>query len=478
MDLLKKLSMTRDSFKERKVFFNAIRKGVLREIEEMFNQGVDVNMKGICGGTSLMKASDAGHADVARYLLDKGADVNAKALLGGTSLMKASSMGHVGVMRVLLDKGAEVNAKDFFGGTSLMKASSFGHTAAMKILLESDADMNAKDRDGCTALISAASSGHVDAVRLLLDRGANVYLKTTWGDTAFKTASDKHRPEIAKILQEAMQMAPVSAVAATPMASGPIVSRKDRSVGIEQKQSAVTGALIPSAPASLCGGCGQAVLSAGKDAGFNETSKEFPYFCPFCDQWFHERCARNNFWSGPGCPSCPKKNLLRPVFFCRTCDTEVTVRAGSLWPDFQCATCSRPVSMMAFEKVGSNETFLCVLIGIVSLAGLIWSYEAAVPAVIKVMAWIIAVPLALPWLANGLASMLAGMTRTTLNIKAPAEGGLRLQTAEAREFRQKPMKHRLFRIYFFYACHAIYAMFFCALAMGFIFWVTSVAHSR
>ena len=53
-----------------------------------------------------MMASQNGHLDVVRVLLDKGAEVNAKRIDGTTALMVASQNGHREVVRELLEKGA------------------------------------------------------------------------------------------------------------------------------------------------------------------------------------------------------------------------------------------------------------------------------------------------------------------------------------------------------------------------------------
>jgi len=65
-----------------------------------------------------MSASDGGHEDVARLLIDKGADVNAKDVHDLTSLMRASQDGHKGAATLLIEKGADVNAKDQNGKTA------------------------------------------------------------------------------------------------------------------------------------------------------------------------------------------------------------------------------------------------------------------------------------------------------------------------------------------------------------------------
>ena len=66
-------------------------------------------------------------------------------------LITASEYGHINTVRRLLEEGADVNVKDDRGSTALMYASEEGHVETVKLLLEKGADVNAKDNDGGTA---------------------------------------------------------------------------------------------------------------------------------------------------------------------------------------------------------------------------------------------------------------------------------------------------------------------------------------
>ena len=61
-------------------------------------------------------------------------------------LHNASQHGHVDAMRLLIEHGASVNAKNEWDNTPLHKASFKGHTDAMKLLIEHGADVYAKDK--------------------------------------------------------------------------------------------------------------------------------------------------------------------------------------------------------------------------------------------------------------------------------------------------------------------------------------------
>ena len=57
---------------------------------------------------------NCGHTSIVQYLLDEGAPVDTQDVDGVTSLMLASELGHSDIVRVLINYGADVNilAKD------------------------------------------------------------------------------------------------------------------------------------------------------------------------------------------------------------------------------------------------------------------------------------------------------------------------------------------------------------------------------
>ena len=64
-------------------------------------------------------ASERGHLDIVKCLIEKGADVNAKDEDEETALHLASEEGHLEIVQYLIEKGADINAKDCYGQTAL-----------------------------------------------------------------------------------------------------------------------------------------------------------------------------------------------------------------------------------------------------------------------------------------------------------------------------------------------------------------------
>lgn len=89
-------------------FYTACDCGDLQEVKRLLVAGrVDVNSK--FRSTPLIAASQKGHLQVVRYLLDNGAYVNGLNLYGETAIYSASRNDHSDVVDLLLLRGARSN---------------------------------------------------------------------------------------------------------------------------------------------------------------------------------------------------------------------------------------------------------------------------------------------------------------------------------------------------------------------------------
>jgi len=150
--------------------------------------------------TPLHQASDRGHAEIARVLLERGADPNAQNNNGWSPLHRASDGGYAEVVRVLIGYGADVSARDAQGWTPLHWASDRGYVGVTRVLLEHSADPTARDEQGWTPLHRASDQGHVELARVLLERGADVAAPDKYGWTPLRHTTHKGRTEVARIL--------------------------------------------------------------------------------------------------------------------------------------------------------------------------------------------------------------------------------------------------------------------------------------
>ena len=129
--------------------------------------------------TPLHLASENGHLDLARMLVERGADMSAQRNDGSTALHLASENGHVDLAQMLVERGADVSAQRKDGSTALHWASRYGHVDLARMLVERGADVSAQTKDGSTALHWASQNGHVDLARMLVERGADTAPQAT-----------------------------------------------------------------------------------------------------------------------------------------------------------------------------------------------------------------------------------------------------------------------------------------------------------
>ncbi|KAF0718207.1 hypothetical protein As57867_001832, partial [Aphanomyces stellatus] len=199
------------------------------------------------GKSALISASEDGHAEVVRMLLDHGGvDINIGGENGKSALISASMNGHAEVVRMLLDHGGvDINVVDRNGISALISASMNGHAEVVRVLLDhGGVDINVVERYGQTALIRASENGHAEVVRVLLDHGGvdiNVVDEVraltldascvlTKGMTALSHAIRKDDLETVRLLSE----------------RNDIIIKKDVEYSIHQKKFAALATILES----------------------------------------------------------------------------------------------------------------------------------------------------------------------------------------------------------------------------------------
>ncbi|CAE7423520.1 FRAS1 [Symbiodinium sp. KB8] len=173
------------------------------------------------GATPLYISVQHGHLEVARILLDAKADMDKgknngatplfiadkeKAMKNGaTPLSIAAEKGHLEVARFLLDAKANMDNSKKAG--LLLIAAEEGHLEVARLLLDSKATMGKCENHGArplsTPLSLAAEKGHLDVARLLLDAKAKMEKATITGATPLSVAAEKGHSEVARLLLDA-----------------------------------------------------------------------------------------------------------------------------------------------------------------------------------------------------------------------------------------------------------------------------------
>jgi ankyrin repeat protein len=208
---------------------SAADKGHLEIVKLLVAHGAKIDARYYNSATALMWAAGSGHAAVVKFLIDNGADINSQeqggswiGALGGcddtlvgrcwyhtsmrTPLIFATQSGHVEVVKLLLEKGADFSLRDAKGMTALMHAAHYDNFDIVKLLLASRADVNVSAENGRTALMLALaplrSENPVNMVRALLRHGADVNASDRNGRTALSMAQDSGLTELVQLLKE------------------------------------------------------------------------------------------------------------------------------------------------------------------------------------------------------------------------------------------------------------------------------------
>ena len=175
------------------LFFAADR-GELNICRLLVENGADIKAQG-----PLQTASQGGHSDVVKFLLDSGASIDF-CWEGGTALTLASRSGYAEVVHILIKRGADVASRDDDQHTALHMASKNGYLESVKALLDNGADPNAEDNYLETPLHPAARGGYLDIVELLFQHGSALDKASGHKETPLHHASRSGMLEVASFL--------------------------------------------------------------------------------------------------------------------------------------------------------------------------------------------------------------------------------------------------------------------------------------
>jgi ankyrin repeat protein len=130
---------------EQVIFTDALRTGNVKVVNKYLDNGSATANEKSFAWSALQMASDKGHLNVVKLLVEKGAEIDyAHPVNKMTALHLAAYSGHDDVVKYLLSKGADPNRKMSRGVSILRAVRDQGHTSTVAILEAA----GAKD-DGC-----------------------------------------------------------------------------------------------------------------------------------------------------------------------------------------------------------------------------------------------------------------------------------------------------------------------------------------
>ena len=152
-------------------------------------------------GLALLRASEAGHRRIVKYLIEKGADINFEGLHNNetkTPLYVAADEGHYQIVKDLLEAGANPNGAKNNSWKLIIRAARNGYIKIIKLLVEYGSNINERDHNGYSALHWSVTYNDTRTMIYLIDQGAKVL------DTDHNIAVERKYTQIQKILAKVL----------------------------------------------------------------------------------------------------------------------------------------------------------------------------------------------------------------------------------------------------------------------------------
>jgi ankyrin repeat protein len=157
--------------------------------------------------TPLHRASQLGHTEIVRLLLQKGANIHELSeRVSWRACLLAAKHGHSQVVKMLLDRGEDVNVqlaytKNKF--TCLHFACQYGHVELARMLLvDYKARIDITSANGLRPIHTAANFGNAEIVSLLLDAGEDIDIRhnSQWQYTPLHWSVQENKIKTAELL--------------------------------------------------------------------------------------------------------------------------------------------------------------------------------------------------------------------------------------------------------------------------------------
>ncbi|XP_045532457.1 ankyrin-3-like [Pieris brassicae] len=150
--------------------------------------------------TALHYATEQGHTEIVKLLLDSGSKLDVTAGDGLTALHIAVIRNNIQIVNMLLSAGSHINYKTHEKMTALHFAASRGFLELVKILVSNGANLEARDTNERTALYLATGRGHIYVIKYLISSGANVNGEEIHGYTPLCEAVWQKYTQVVEVL--------------------------------------------------------------------------------------------------------------------------------------------------------------------------------------------------------------------------------------------------------------------------------------
>lgn len=153
------------------IFFSAVVNVDITRLEEIYKNGVEINMQDASGWTGLHIASSEGLTEAVTWLLHHGASVHIRDKMARTPLTLAIENDHHQIIALLVKTGSHLLEPSLKLGEALVTAAASDNVRRLKSYQLAGVDLSLQDPCGRSALHAACTVGSEEAVQLLLAAG-------------------------------------------------------------------------------------------------------------------------------------------------------------------------------------------------------------------------------------------------------------------------------------------------------------------
>ena len=205
--------LTRAKLSQITAAVEAARSGNDTKLEELLDQGINVNARSGDSATLLIQAAMYGHIDCMALLKQRGADELAADYRGLNALHAAVLAGQAAAVEWLLKSYPSTEDKVLH-----MKLSKTNKSPGRSILQSHRSLREAPDRQGFRPLHIAARHGLADVLNILLEHGANLEAKCNRGGTPLHQAViSSHAQIVRAMLSKGAEIMAADASGRTPL---------------------------------------------------------------------------------------------------------------------------------------------------------------------------------------------------------------------------------------------------------------------
>jgi len=183
-----------------------VSKNDIQGVKNALDNNIDVNSKDANKRSLLLIATNNGHIEMAKLLVQYGANVNLQADNMDSPFLYAGASGQTELVKLFLDHGARFDLFNRYNGTALIPACERGHVETVKLLANTkNFPLDHVNRLGWTALMEAiilgdGSKKYQEIVQVLKDAGAKLDIPDFNGTSPLQHAQQRGFTEIIAIL--------------------------------------------------------------------------------------------------------------------------------------------------------------------------------------------------------------------------------------------------------------------------------------